>query len=647
MIVRCPECSTGFKLPDEQVTEKGVKLRCSKCSHVFRIRLAEDGDTEFFYNDGDREQNRALAASADQDSADQDSDADTGSEEQDSAEVENEWDEGESTQLGKPLAAAGAPKDADVAAEEGNKTHFGMPSSKNKEKEKEASEDARKPSKSASSNYNPFPHANLGGKSSDDSATNDSATSDSATSDSATSDSATSDSEPAPSEDPQPAQPEANASPQEEDLAWGDEATRIDEDAFGGAFDDEPEEEDPFGDAFADDDASEAPVATQAPPAQAPPAQAPPAQAPPAQAPPSAAAPIAAAQAAAAGAQAGAQPAAQAQGPHADQDSDFWAQQNSDYRPEEMVDPSFGQDGPAFDPEQGVVDNKPAPKKPTESKPAAGPPAGVTASPTSAPAAQSKPAQSKPAQSKPAQSKPAQSKPAQSEQRLTTQNDGGWKVDMVDEPIAPHTVGGSGVQKFANLMLIALIVGVGFLAVVAGLSGGILDLERFPHMIEVAFDGAEFEPRAEWVKQAAPAPAPAPENPVRFEGVFAVPAQAGKSDQVVLVRGKAKNIANVDYSDVVVRGIVYDENERPIGQTTAMLGARVLQSQIVEAGSVDAANALLPDSAKLLSSKASEPFSLIFTDLPPKVFEGQNVSYKVEIADKKTVGDEGATAASN
>jgi hypothetical protein len=218
---------------------------------------------------------------------------------------------------------------------------------------------------------------------------------------------------------------------------------------------------------------------------------------------------------------------------------------------------------------------------------------------------------------------------------------------MVDEPIAPHTVGGSGLQKVANFALIALIVGAGFLGVVAGLSGGFLDLERFPHMLEVAFEGAEFEPRDEWVEKAAPAPAPAPEDPVRFEGVFATPTSVGKSDKVILVRGNAKNIADVDYSDVVVRGILYDKNERVIAQTTAPLGSRVLQSQVIEAGSADKATGLLPESAKLLSSRSTEPFSLIFANLPPKVFEDQDVIYRVEIADKKSVGGEAAAADSN
>jgi predicted Zn finger-like uncharacterized protein len=37
MIVKCDACQTRFKIPDEKVTEKGVKVRCTKCSNTFRV----------------------------------------------------------------------------------------------------------------------------------------------------------------------------------------------------------------------------------------------------------------------------------------------------------------------------------------------------------------------------------------------------------------------------------------------------------------------------------------------------------------------------------------------------------------------------------------------------------------------------------
>ncbi|MDQ3264592.1 MAG: zinc-ribbon domain-containing protein [Myxococcota bacterium] len=37
MIVKCESCQTRFRIPDEKVTEKGVKVRCTKCAHTFRV----------------------------------------------------------------------------------------------------------------------------------------------------------------------------------------------------------------------------------------------------------------------------------------------------------------------------------------------------------------------------------------------------------------------------------------------------------------------------------------------------------------------------------------------------------------------------------------------------------------------------------
>lgn len=37
MIVKCEQCQTRFKIPDEKVTERGVKVRCTKCGNTFRV----------------------------------------------------------------------------------------------------------------------------------------------------------------------------------------------------------------------------------------------------------------------------------------------------------------------------------------------------------------------------------------------------------------------------------------------------------------------------------------------------------------------------------------------------------------------------------------------------------------------------------
>jgi predicted Zn finger-like uncharacterized protein len=51
MIVKCPQCSTGYNIPDEAITSKPRKMRCSRCTHVFtlhrRTEAAPTGYEEF------------------------------------------------------------------------------------------------------------------------------------------------------------------------------------------------------------------------------------------------------------------------------------------------------------------------------------------------------------------------------------------------------------------------------------------------------------------------------------------------------------------------------------------------------------------------------------------------------------------------
>jgi predicted Zn finger-like uncharacterized protein len=38
MIIKCEQCQTRFRLDDSKVTDKGVKVRCAKCKHVFSVQ---------------------------------------------------------------------------------------------------------------------------------------------------------------------------------------------------------------------------------------------------------------------------------------------------------------------------------------------------------------------------------------------------------------------------------------------------------------------------------------------------------------------------------------------------------------------------------------------------------------------------------
>ena len=43
MIIACKQCHTRFKVPDKKVTARGLKVRCSRCGHTFRI-YPDSGD---------------------------------------------------------------------------------------------------------------------------------------------------------------------------------------------------------------------------------------------------------------------------------------------------------------------------------------------------------------------------------------------------------------------------------------------------------------------------------------------------------------------------------------------------------------------------------------------------------------------------
>ncbi|MFW5966825.1 MAG: zinc-ribbon domain-containing protein [Persicimonas sp.] len=520
MIVRCPECSTGFKLPDDQLSTEGVKLRCSKCKHVFRFRETEDGDTEVFYRDSDRERNESGASSDDDD------------------------------EEPRELERSGAP---------------GLRTSK-------------KSSKSASSDYNPFPHANLSDDDESDRDTDD----------------------------------ESGGG-----LDLGDDE---DDDPFDGAFDDEEDDED---EDILQPRSAPGQSAPSGPPGGKPPQAAQPAGVG-ASAPTNAGPPP--------GAQTGPKESAADQAPATGggENSDVFAQQDSPYRPEEMVDPSFGSDGPSFDPDQGVVDEQ------QPSGQAQSPPGGQRPN-QPAGAAQSPRTQRR--QQAASESAGAQSFGATTASTTHTAQgaaeSSSWTVDEEPEqPIEPHTVGGSGLQKFANLLLITLIVGIGFFGVIAFLSGGFIDFQRFDHMLEVAFDDAEFEPRSDWVDEG-PAVVPAPEDPVRFEAIFATPLKVG-DDRVILLRGRAKNVGEDSYPSAKVRGILRDSDERVITETTAPLGADLIPSELSETESLDEALDKMPEETSGLEADDYETFSLIFDEVPEGVFQDLDVTYKVETVDAES-----------
>jgi predicted Zn finger-like uncharacterized protein len=48
MIIQCDNCSTKFRLDDSRITEAGVRVRCSRCSHTFIVRKEAHADEDTF-----------------------------------------------------------------------------------------------------------------------------------------------------------------------------------------------------------------------------------------------------------------------------------------------------------------------------------------------------------------------------------------------------------------------------------------------------------------------------------------------------------------------------------------------------------------------------------------------------------------------
>lgn len=51
MIIQCEKCKTKFRLDDSRVTDRGVKVRCTKCKYVFRVHQ-EEFEAEHLEHDG-------------------------------------------------------------------------------------------------------------------------------------------------------------------------------------------------------------------------------------------------------------------------------------------------------------------------------------------------------------------------------------------------------------------------------------------------------------------------------------------------------------------------------------------------------------------------------------------------------------------
>ena len=190
-------------------------------------------------------------------------------------------------------------------------------------------------------------------------------------------------------------------------------------------------------------------------------------------------------------------------------------------------------------------------------------------------------------------------------------------------------------------LIVALVFG-GFLALVALLNDGLLDFKQFGSMIEVAFSDGTYSPRQEWLPKPKPAPQVALEAPLRTESVWAEVVPYGKRDQerALLVRGLLRNFDKRAYQGVTLRGVILNGKEKIIAERTAPLGASISNGQIAAVSELSELEALQPAKPSELSSASSEPFSIVFEELPREVLDGEPVFFRVDVVERSVEGGE-------
>jgi predicted Zn finger-like uncharacterized protein len=651
MVILCPKCSTGFNLPEKHITPKGAKLRCSRCSHVFRVRSGLGDEPEIFYKPEDDAANAAQAAvdaphepaktyaaprrpSFDDDDEDDHARALGGATRMGVGGFEAA-SAGLGTQLGlNTISEVSSPN---------HKTQFGNPgiaevsSPNHKTQFGAAARAALRDEEPGTMDLGP--HVASPG--------------DLGTSTQFGPGSIAATREKSNPKLPAPVLGKVGAAleapPASQTLEWRTkkaEPTAQGLDLFGGDDDDNADPfagPDPFAGAFelsssaalqpkkkprsmlfddpAQDEEPAEPILRASAPARPAPREPEPAPRP-ADPAPSAPAPLRAALPVDVP-----EPAPETR-PAA---TDFWSGNSAQetFGAQDMVDPSFGIDGPSFDPERGLIEqtSTPAPQHTAPARPLGGPPrqaapsqlaSGGPASRLAAPAAAPAPAVA-----------------------------------------APHQIGGSGPQKVANIALIVLSVLFLFFGLLAGLNDMMLDFKRFGHMLEVGFGGEPFKPRLEWLAgasaaggaDAAPsadgaAPDAQPGVPTKpdvlqVRGVWAAVVPWTKKKEALLVRGQLHNADLQDYIDVRLRARILDSADKVIAEAEAPLGAWLTDAQIKGLGPAKLPASLVPAKSSRLATQGSAPFTIVFDEVPKQVAEGEQLSYRVEVI--KRVGEKELT----
>lgn len=603
MIIACPACTTGFNLPETHLRTKGAKLRCSKCSHVFRVRLGKDDQPEIFYRDGEepapgfgesRERSQTmlgLGSMLDDNPKTVDLDA----------QMQADQNKLNRTSVGMPRGVMTGGSGLFNLPGGGQSAPFPAAASGPASRAQVSSKEASSPG------FNALP--SFGETRTDDGQFDFSAV-----------------------EMPRSATAHGGTLKLFDEPAAQEAASK--DDLFEGAFASGTDDEfdfDPFTElSTAHEDAAPKKSAQSAE-----------------------AAPILEA------GQPLLHPARQQPPTHHDQGApppkpklasafDFGAvdlPREDEKKPsampmfqsaDELVDPNFGMDAQAFDPQQGIIGG---PAKAPPQQPSSRPGPGASAGPPlqldipgnyAAPPTTGQRPGAVPSAGAPAAQAPAREPSLE---------------------LAPHRIGGSGVQKAANLVLITMIVLMGFFGLVAGLNDGMIDFKNFGHMIDVAFGGKTYSPRPEW-RGAAPVEAAkaaedqdaklaTPESKandgptlrLKPEGTWAQVADLGRRKQALVVRGRALN-QSPDAAEAIKARVVIALAASPaeeLASAEAFVGAWLGDKELKKAKDAKSAQALLPEQATTIEPKGDVPFTVIFDEIPDAISDNKEVIYRVEL----------------
>ena len=250
---------------------------------------------------------------------------------------------------------------------------------------------------------------------------------------------------------------------------------------------------------------------------------------------------------------------------------------------------------------------------------------------------------------KPATRQPANNQAKQKPIRLATDPEPKPRAAAAPEDVvSPHKIGGNGAQKAANFVLSVLLVLLCFMGVVAALNDGMVDFKNFGHMLEVAFSGKPYQPRAEWVKASASTPAAAGAQAPSSDKAGDVPAPtvAGKADglttfnvtmervrvkkrkSVMVVRGHVKNNTDKQVTGAKISAQIINSSGDVMAKGEAYSGKTLSTSVVKKAKTLKKIEAKLPTAPVAIDANTTQMFTVVL-DAPAENDADAPVVYRV------------------